>query len=127
MNAVDDAVKTMDAAIDEIAALRMERDDWKGRYDTLLAIWEELRAENKLLKATAPSSEAALAAIRAKTRIAIIGLSFRAGTGTDDLLGVCIGGRWDGWLMRKHPDGQWVSVRKLETEDPLQARPSSEG
>lgn len=50
MNAVDDAVKTMDAAIDEIVALRMERDDWKGRYDTLLAIWEELRAENDRLR-----------------------------------------------------------------------------
>lgn len=47
--AVGDALKTIDAAIDEIAALRMERDDWKGRYETLLAIWEELRAENKLL------------------------------------------------------------------------------
>ena len=33
--------------------------------------------------------------------------------------GVCIGGRFDGWLMRKHPDGQWVSEAKLESEDPL--------
>lgn len=23
-------------------------------------------------------------------------------------------GRFHGWLFRKHPDGQWVSVRKLE-------------
>ena len=51
MSAVNDAVKTMDAAIDEIAALRKERDDWKGRYDTLLTIWEELRAENAQLRA----------------------------------------------------------------------------
>jgi hypothetical protein len=27
---------------------------------------------------------------------------------------VCIGGRWDGWLFQRHPDGQWVSQRKLE-------------
>lgn len=32
--------------------------------------------------------------------------------------GVCIGGRFDGWLMWKHPDGQWVSVRKLVEERP---------
>lgn len=32
--------------------------------------------------------------------------------------GICIGGRFDGWLMKKHPDGQWVSVRKLERETP---------
>jgi hypothetical protein len=25
------------------------------------------------------------------------------------------GGRFHGWLFRKHPDGQYVSVRKLET------------
>lgn len=30
--------------------------------------------------------------------------------------GVCVGGRFDGWLMWKHPDGQWVSVRKLVQE-----------
>lgn len=32
--------------------------------------------------------------------------------------GVCIGGRWDGWLMVRHPDGHWVSHHKLETVDP---------
>lgn len=31
---------------------------------------------------------------------------------------VCVGGRWDGWLMRKHSDGQWVTVRKLEESAP---------
>lgn len=35
-----------------------------------------------------------------------------------DGYGVCVGGRFDGWLMRKHPDGQWVSVEKLELEAP---------
>lgn len=30
--------------------------------------------------------------------------------------GVCVGGRFDGWLMWKHPDGQWVTVRKLVQE-----------
>lgn len=32
---------------------------------------------------------------------------------TSDDHGVCIGGRFNGWLMWLHPDGQWVSVRKL--------------
>lgn len=27
--------------------------------------------------------------------------------------GVCVGGRFNGWLMCRHPDGQWVSVVKL--------------
>jgi hypothetical protein len=36
--------------------------------------------------------------------------------------GVCVGGRWDGWLMTHHPDGQWVSQRKLARIDPA-ARP----
>lgn len=27
---------------------------------------------------------------------------------------VVCGGRWHGWLMQRHPDGQFVSVRKLE-------------
>ncbi len=30
------------------------------------------------------------------------------------------GGRFHGWLFRKHPDGAWISVRKLDTvENPL--------
>lgn len=29
---------------------------------------------------------------------------------------VKVGGRFDGWLMWKHPDGQWVSVRKLKED-----------
>jgi hypothetical protein len=37
-------------------------------------------------------------------------------TATDH--GVCVGGSFDGWLMWRHPDGRWVSVRKLETEHP---------
>lgn len=31
---------------------------------------------------------------------------------------VCVGGRFDGWLMHRHPDGQWVSVTRLEQEVP---------
>ena len=30
--------------------------------------------------------------------------------------GVCIGGRFDGWIMWKHPDGQWVSINKPEPD-----------
>ena len=36
-----------------------------------------------------------------------------------DVTGVAVGGRFHGWLMRRHPDGQWVSVRKLEAVDPF--------
>lgn len=32
--------------------------------------------------------------------------------------GVCVGGRWDGWLMIRHPDGHWVSHHKLDAVDP---------
>lgn len=31
------------------------------------------------------------------------------------------GGRFHGWLMWKHPDGQWVSKRKLEQWEIMQA------
>ena len=31
------------------------------------------------------------------------------------------GGRFHGWLMWKHPDGQWVSKRKLEAWEIMQA------
>lgn len=37
--------------------------------------------------------------------------------------GVCLDGRWKGWLFRKHPDGQWVSVRKLDETQPFEASP----
>ena len=37
--------------------------------------------------------------------------------------GVAIGGRFDGWLMWRHPDGQWVSIRKLREDDPFAALP----
>lgn len=32
--------------------------------------------------------------------------------------GVCVGGRYDGWLMWQHPDGQWVTKANLESVDP---------
>lgn len=31
---------------------------------------------------------------------------------------VCVGGRYDGWLVWKHPDGQWVTIRELAQEYP---------
>lgn len=34
---------------------------------------------------------------------------------------VKIGGSFDGWLMWKHPDGEWVSVRRLMQERPSYA------
>jgi len=33
--------------------------------------------------------------------------------------GVCVGGRWDGWMVHRHPDGQWVSDRRLPEVDPF--------
>ena len=40
--------------------------------------------------------------------------------------GVCIDGKWKGWLFRKHPNGQWVSVRKLDNVDPHADSPFAE-
>jgi hypothetical protein len=37
---------------------------------------------------------------------------------TESMYGVCIGGRWDGWVMVKHPDGYWVSHHKPDPIDP---------
>lgn len=31
------------------------------------------------------------------------------------------GGDWHGWLFNKHPDGKWVSQRKLESWEIMQA------
>lgn len=33
--------------------------------------------------------------------------------------GICVGGRWHGWLMRRHADGQWISIAKLAAVDPF--------
>lgn len=37
--------------------------------------------------------------------------------------GVCLEGRWKGWLFGKHSDGQWVSVRKLDEANPFEGNP----
>ena len=31
---------------------------------------------------------------------------------------VCVGGKWDGWLFWLHPNGGWVSARKLPETEP---------
>lgn len=31
------------------------------------------------------------------------------------------GGKWHGWLFNKHPDGKYVSQRKLESWEIMQA------
>lgn len=41
-----------------------------------------------------------------------------------DGTGVMLNGRWRGWLFRRHPDGQWTSVRRLDLVDPYMALPS---
>jgi hypothetical protein len=61
--------------------------------------------------ATALTAQAArIAELEGAPKIAVI----------RDNEGVCLSGRWAGWLFRKHPDGQWVSVLKLELRDPLE-------
>jgi len=35
--------------------------------------------------------------------------------------GVCIEGRWKGWLFKRLRDGQWVSVKKLKEENPAES------
>lgn len=35
----------------------------------------------------------------------------------DPRYGVCLEGRWRGWLFRKHPDGHWISQAKLNIVD----------
>lgn len=32
-------------------------------------------------------------------------------------------GKFHGWLMKRHPDGMWTSVRKLEVVDPFESLP----
>jgi hypothetical protein len=46
---------------------------------------------------------------------------FDLGNGT----GVCSNpkGRFHGWLFRRHPDGYWVSLRKLEPKNPNEGMP----
>ena len=36
----------------------------------------------------------------------------------DGYYGVCIGGRWDGWMMFRGANGQWVSNHKMPDCDP---------
>lgn len=44
-------------------------------------------------------------------------------------------GKFHGWVMRRHPDGMWTSVRKLEAVDPedhpliraMRGKPSPDG
>lgn len=35
-------------------------------------------------------------------------------------VGICIGGRWHGWTMIRHPDGHWVSDHLAGKVDPSQ-------
>jgi hypothetical protein len=37
------------------------------------------------------------------------------------------GGRWHGWLFVRHPDGHWVSQRKLEGWEIMQAEDQRDG
>lgn len=46
----------------------------------------------------------------------IFPLPYRDGRGWP--VGLCVGERFDGWIMALHPDGQWVSVLKLESIEP---------
>lgn len=39
--------------------------------------------------------------------------------------GVCLDGRWKGWLFRLLPDGRWVSERQLDVVDPMEGNPTA--
>ena len=42
----------------------------------------------------------------------------------DGRAGVCVGGRYDGWMMYRHPDGQWVTDHKMPVSDPSESLPA---
>lgn len=81
--------------------------------DEDIAYWTKCMEEH-------PSKEASLMAFCVATGLKIAKADYLSPRmlKTDNDHAVCVGGRWDGWLMWKHPDGQWVSVRKLEQERP---------
>ena len=29
---------------------------------------------------------------------------------------ICVGGKWDGWIFHRRPDGEWVSIRQAVQE-----------
>ena len=41
----------------------------------------------------------------------------------NETTGVCLDGRWKGWLFSLRPNGQWVSDRELKKVDPLANNP----
>jgi hypothetical protein len=41
----------------------------------------------------------------------------------DHANGVVVGGSKHGWLVWRHPDGQWVTVQKAATQDPMECIP----
>lgn len=62
----------------------------------------------------------AAAAVRARTEVSVPMIAV-----TGNGLGVCLSGRYRAWLMRRHADGYWVTVRKLEEADPAKGDPFS--
>lgn len=86
------------------------QDQWEADAALIVAMCNALPS---LLDRATASLAGASAGDEEQSRIYVIG----------DSRGVCIGGRFHAWLMRKHPDGQWVSVHKLEQEDPRNAAP----
>lgn len=101
----------------EIARLTAERDAWKANAEALAASLSYYRRITKRMAFNeAVASDNALATHEAlmkdsKVQPYILRLPMNQG--------VCIGGRYHGWLMRLHVDGHWVTVQKLPQEAPF--------
>lgn len=108
----------------ELRALAAERDAQAARADAaeaeVVRLTDEIAKQmlaDEMLRGLYDDEAADVARLNAELR------SLRAGQAARVLLitsdrGVCVGGRWDGWLMIRHPDGHWVSHHKLDAVDP---------
>jgi len=108
----------------ELDTTQTQVGDWIVRADEAKVKVEKLEAELARVRADAAEHERLMAerdAEIARMRDARI-LVLPGG-----LTGVCVGSRFGGWLMRRHPDGQWVSVVKLQEVDPNPEARSSAG
>ncbi|MBV8661482.1 MAG: hypothetical protein JO107_00135, partial [Hyphomicrobiales bacterium] len=110
-----DDMRAIFAALDEaearVAKLRETKTPaTRGLVNLSKAMWDDAEDENDALRAElarAQESNALLDRMQT-TRFLLL----------DDKIAVCVGGRWDGWKMWRHPDGQWVSGEKLRQIDP---------
>ncbi len=123
-NLMAEAARALLDARAELDTTQTQVGDWIVRADEAKVKVEKLEAELARVRADAAEHERLMAerdAEIARMRDARI-LVLPGG-----LTGVCVGSRFGGWLMRRHPDGQWVSVVKLQEVDPNPEARSSAG